>query len=135
MEGNVVIVSPMTALGDKIKALRDKKGLSQNALAKRAKISQPVIAALEAGEQQTTKKLPDIARELGVPVTELDPSYGPPKGYQAPPYSIGEAFIDALSRAGVETGLVEMAADVMAAMRLQGVLEERRRQAQKFEDN
>lgn len=68
--------SGMTSLGDKILALRQQRGLSQSALAKKAKVSQPVIAELESGLQMSSKKLPEIAAALGVRVHDLDPRYG-----------------------------------------------------------
>lgn len=66
----------MSELGKKIRALREAKGLSQTDLGKAVGISQPVINKLENGEQQSTKKLIEIAKALGVKPGELDPRYG-----------------------------------------------------------
>jgi phage repressor protein C with HTH and peptisase S24 domain len=66
----------MSAVGNKIKELREAKGLSQNALAKMAGVSQPVVFALESGDQQTSRKIPEIASALGVEPSEIDPRYG-----------------------------------------------------------
>ena len=65
-----------------IKALREQQGLTQEQLAKRAKVSQGYIAKLEPsnrpGQTKTTRKmnpslpvLRRLAKALGVPVGEL----------------------------------------------------------------
>lgn len=69
-------IDGMTGIGERILALRTKRGMSQSALAKKAKVSQPVIAELESGLQQSSKKLPEIAAALGVSAHDLDPRYG-----------------------------------------------------------
>lgn len=53
-------------LGDRIARLRKAKEWTQEDLAKRAGIRQSFIGALEAGNQQTSGYLPEIARALGV---------------------------------------------------------------------
>lgn len=77
------LVSPATIVlvgsGDmsipaNLRRLRTAAGLSQNALAKKAGVAQQLISQLERGDNLTTKKLPDIARALGVRLTDLDPS-------------------------------------------------------------
>ncbi len=65
----------MDSLGSRIRALREERGMSQSALARAARVSQPVIAELEAGNQSTSKKLPEIAQALGVEISELDPRF------------------------------------------------------------
>jgi len=57
----------------KIKALRDAKGWNQAELARRAKLSQPSLWALEKGETRMPKfeTLDAIARALGVPLKEI----------------------------------------------------------------
>lgn len=60
---------------ENLKRLRVDKGLSQKALANRAKIAQQLISQLENGKNLTTRKLPQIARALGAKVEEIDPSY------------------------------------------------------------
>lgn len=67
----------MDSVGSRIKALREAKGLSQAALARMAKVSQPVIANLEIEQQVSTKRLPEIAAALGVDVSALDPRFQP----------------------------------------------------------
>ena len=57
---------PLTMIGERIRIRREALGLSQNELARRAKVSQPVIFALESGEQQTTRKIAQIAAALGL---------------------------------------------------------------------
>lgn len=57
----------------KIKALRESKGWNQAELARRAKLSQPSLWALEKGETRMPKfeTLDAIARALGVPLKEI----------------------------------------------------------------
>ena len=55
-----------------MKQLRMERGLSQQALAARAKISRGYLARLEAAEQDPTLGvLERLAKALGVPVTAL----------------------------------------------------------------
>lgn len=61
--------------GIKVRELREALGMSQGELAKAAGCSQPVIVKIESGEQKTSRKLPGIARALGVDIAELDPDY------------------------------------------------------------
>jgi XRE family transcriptional regulator, regulator of sulfur utilization len=59
-------------LGMKIKQRREAKGLSQEVLAKRARISREYVNRLEAGRYDPTiGTLQRLAKALGVPVTEL----------------------------------------------------------------
>lgn len=62
-------------LAENLKRIRKAAGLSQPRLAAKAKVSQQLISRLESGTDQTTKKLPQLAAALGVPVTDLDPAY------------------------------------------------------------
>jgi transcriptional regulator with XRE-family HTH domain len=56
-----------------LKALREEKGLTQDALAKRAKLTKPYISQLESGARQNPSlpALQRLAKALGVPVAEL----------------------------------------------------------------
>jgi XRE family transcriptional regulator of biofilm formation len=60
-------------LGKMLKTLREEKGLTQVALAERAKVTQTYIAKLESGDKKNPSLaiLQRLARALGVPVTEL----------------------------------------------------------------
>jgi transcriptional regulator with XRE-family HTH domain len=59
-------------MGRRIKSLRDARGLSQQALAKKASITREYVNKLEAGHYDpTVGTLQRIARALGVPMTEL----------------------------------------------------------------
>jgi transcriptional regulator with XRE-family HTH domain len=64
------------ALKDNLKRVREEKRLSQPKLAELAGVSQQLISRLENGKDLTTKKLPEIARALGVTVAELDENFG-----------------------------------------------------------
>jgi transcriptional regulator with XRE-family HTH domain len=66
----------MQNLAERIRALREQAGLSQSQLASLSKVSQPTIHALEKGEQLSSRKLPQIARALGVTPADLSPDYG-----------------------------------------------------------
>lgn len=68
------------ALKDNLERLRRAAELSQTKLAKSAKVSQQLISRLESGIDLTTKKLPEIARALGVSVYDLDENYAPEDG-------------------------------------------------------
>jgi transcriptional regulator with XRE-family HTH domain len=55
-----------------LKRVREARGLSRYALAKRAKISRAYVAKLEAGRSDpTVGMLQRLAKALGVPVTTL----------------------------------------------------------------
>jgi XRE family transcriptional regulator, master regulator for biofilm formation len=60
-------------IGRVLKRLREEKGLSQLALAKRAHVAQAYISEMEAGKKRNPgiETLRKIAKTLGVPVTEL----------------------------------------------------------------
>jgi transcriptional regulator with XRE-family HTH domain len=59
-------------MGMTLKKLRTAKGLSQDALARRAKITREYVNKLEAGHYDpTVGVLQRLAKALGVPVTAL----------------------------------------------------------------
>ena len=60
-------------LGRMLKALRERKSLTQMNLAKKAKVTQTYIAKIESGVKQNPSLtiLQRLAKALGVPVTEL----------------------------------------------------------------
>lgn len=59
-------------MGRRLKRLRQAQGLSQYALAEKAKISRDYLRDLEQGvSDPTVGMLTKLARALGVPVTEL----------------------------------------------------------------
>ena len=60
-------------LGRMLKTRRGEKGLTQVALAKRARVTQTYIAKLEGGDKKNPSLaiLQRLAKALGVPVTEL----------------------------------------------------------------
>lgn len=72
-------------LGERIKALRERRGWSQAALARAAGITQATIAKLESDPRRTTTKLAEIAKALEVDVGELDARYS-----RRPPQSAAE---------------------------------------------
>lgn len=61
-------------LGELIRGLRESKGLSQQALADRASITQSYVAIIEAGQQGQPPRaiLQRLARALGVAVEKLE---------------------------------------------------------------
>jgi transcriptional regulator with XRE-family HTH domain len=60
-------------IGLVLKKLREAKGLSQLALAKRAGVAQGYVSEMEAGQKKNPgiETLRKLAKALGVPVTEL----------------------------------------------------------------
>ena len=60
-------------LGQMIKRLRTRRNLTQQELARRAKVSQTYIAKLESGDRETTSiaVLKRLAKALRVPVAKL----------------------------------------------------------------
>jgi transcriptional regulator with XRE-family HTH domain len=59
-------------MGRRLKALRKKRDLSRQALAKKAGVSREYVRKLEAGlYDPTVGTLAKLAKALGVPVTEL----------------------------------------------------------------
>jgi transcriptional regulator with XRE-family HTH domain len=62
-------------LGAKIRQLRKERGWSQAELARRAGISQPTIASIECGTQRTARNIQNVAKALGVSVSELAPEF------------------------------------------------------------
>jgi transcriptional regulator with XRE-family HTH domain len=60
-------------IGTVLKRLRERRGLSQLALAQRADVAQGYISALEAGQKRNpgVVTLRKLARVLGVPLSAL----------------------------------------------------------------
>ena len=60
------------ALGRRIRALREERGLTQEKLAEQAGLQRPVVGFFERGERDFgVSHLFDIAEGLGVPVASL----------------------------------------------------------------
>jgi transcriptional regulator with XRE-family HTH domain len=62
-------------VGMKVRRLRESQGLSQAALAKRARVSQPYLSQLEGGTRGSKSPgvviIQRLAKALGVPMTAL----------------------------------------------------------------
>jgi transcriptional regulator with XRE-family HTH domain len=60
-------------LGTWLKMLRGEKGLTQDTVAKRAKVTKPYLSQLETGKRKNPSLpvLKRLAKALGVPVTAL----------------------------------------------------------------
>lgn len=76
----------MQTLAERLITEREAQGLTQPELARRAKISQSFVAALETGLQRSSGWLPEIAYALGLHAMWLKTGIGP-KSLQA---TIGE---------------------------------------------
>lgn len=63
------------SIADNLSRIRTGKRLSQAKLAAKANVSQQLISRLESGVDQTSKKLPDLARALGVSIYDIDENY------------------------------------------------------------
>lgn len=63
---------PLKSLGANVKRLREKRGLTQHALAEAAGVSQRFIASIEAGrDAPSLKRLVTLGETLGVDAREL----------------------------------------------------------------
>jgi len=62
---------------DKLKQLRNLKGLTQNDLAERSGVSQPEISRIERGMEATPQDVALLSRVLGVEPDELAEPVGP----------------------------------------------------------
>ena len=63
---------PIKHVAMKLKALREKRGMTQGELAAKAKLSREYVVRLEAARQDPTlSTLEALAKALGVPVTDL----------------------------------------------------------------
>ncbi len=64
---------PPRRVGTVIKKLREEKGLSQQALAKKAKVTRPYVSMLETGAKKNPSlaTLGRVAKALSVPVEQL----------------------------------------------------------------
>lgn len=60
-------------LGETIKAARQAKGLSQQALGKAVGISQPAVKKIEAGTTKNPRKILEIAKVLDIPLSKIAP--------------------------------------------------------------
>jgi transcriptional regulator with XRE-family HTH domain len=72
-KGLVTLFLRDTMLGIRIKQSRERLGWSQNELARRAGVPQPLLSQLEAGQRHsmTTENAKRVARALGVGVDYL----------------------------------------------------------------
>jgi len=77
------------AIGERIRARLAELGMSESELARRSRVSQPVINALVNGTQRTSKFLPEIAAALNVAPSDLDPRLLEGQ-YSPPPRFLGE---------------------------------------------
>lgn len=84
-------------IGDKIRKLREAKGLSQPQLAERAGVSQQLISNLESGKVKSSKKLPEIAAALGAAPSQIDSRYSE-AGAPAAREPAGSAFNEEVVR-------------------------------------
>lgn len=67
----VLVASRYVKLGDVIRMRRERAGITQDELAKRANVSQQTIAKIESGRVQKTGNLPNIASALGATAEEI----------------------------------------------------------------
>lgn len=63
------------SIKDNLRRIRESKGFSQSRLSKESGVSQQLISRLENGVDITSKRLPELARALGVAVHEIDENF------------------------------------------------------------
>jgi transcriptional regulator with XRE-family HTH domain len=102
---NSAVLAFGMSIGDRIRQRLIELQISESELARLAGVSQPTINGLVNGHQRTTKRLPEIAAALQLPIQELDPRYGEPK-FSPPPRFLGERDLPVY--AAVEGGPGEM---------------------------
>lgn len=72
---NLIYYPYMTTNRNKIKDIREKKGLTQEEVAKKAGMSANYFAKIERGTINTTiNKASNIAKALGVDISDIFPS-------------------------------------------------------------
>ncbi|OQS39784.1 transcriptional regulator [Chromobacterium haemolyticum] len=69
----------MRTLGTRVKAEREKRGWTQEALARKAGVGATTITDIETGRSRATTRLIDIARALAVNPQWLESGTGPRK--------------------------------------------------------
>jgi phage repressor protein C with HTH and peptisase S24 domain len=74
----------MPKIGDRVRTERIARGMSQQALAKAAGMSQATLSALEIGKNIETRKIGTLARALGVNADWLATGIGPKSGAALP---------------------------------------------------
>ncbi|WP_227105098.1 helix-turn-helix domain-containing protein [Chromobacterium rhizoryzae] len=74
----------MRTLGTRIKAEREKRGWTQEVLARKAGVGATTITDIETGRSRATTKLVDIARALSVNPQWLETGTGPREPVPAP---------------------------------------------------
>ncbi|WP_242876748.1 XRE family transcriptional regulator [Stenotrophomonas maltophilia] len=89
----------MNKIGERIKAARERLGLSRSALADQAGIAYPTLAGIENGDQRGTTKLPAIATALNVDATWLLTGKGSMQPPQAPDPSDSWSDVPAYAQA------------------------------------
>lgn len=98
----ITYLEGMGVIGDRIRQLRERRGLSQEELGLRAERSQGLISQLETGVTKWTEEtLQHIAKVLGVSIAQIflpDPlpvialTEAGPDGYHLSDYSVGAGF-------------------------------------------
>lgn len=79
-DDDLYYIRDMNTLGKRLTWARERKGLTQGALAKLSGVSQSTIGNLEAGIRHTARKIVDIATALDVDSNWLANGKGEPPG-------------------------------------------------------
>jgi phage repressor protein C with HTH and peptisase S24 domain len=111
-------IQPRMSLAENVKRHRERRKMSQAKLAKAIGAQQNTIAAIELGKTKRTKLLPEIARELGVTLKELDPSLEPVETTRIPGGElVGEPDLPVYASVDAGDGVVLVSAEPVERVR------------------
>jgi phage repressor protein C with HTH and peptisase S24 domain len=111
-------IQPPMSLAENVKRHREKRKMSQAKLAKAIGAQQNTIAAIELGKTKRTKLLPEIARELGVTLNELDPSLEPTETARIPGGElVGEPDLPVFASVDAGDGVVLVSSEPVQSVR------------------